>query len=39
MSKIVLDTASLGSLKGKVIVLTGGANGIGKTAVSTFHGM
>lgn len=38
MSRLVLDTAALGSLKGKVVVLTGGSQGIGKAAVSTFHG-
>lgn len=37
MAHLVLDPALLSSLSDKVVVLTGGATGIGRSAVTLFH--
>lgn len=37
MAHLVLDQALLSSLNDKVVVITGGATGIGRSAVTLFH--
>lgn len=37
MAHLVLDPALLSSLNDKVVVITGGATGIGRSAVTLFH--
>lgn len=38
MALVELDPSLLATLKDKVVVLTGGATGIGRSAVEQFHG-
>jgi len=38
MALVELDPSLLPTLKDKVVVLTGGATGIGRSAVEQFHG-
>jgi NADP-dependent 3-hydroxy acid dehydrogenase YdfG len=38
MAHIEFNPALLATLKDKVVVLTGGASGIGRSAVKYFHG-
>jgi 2-phosphoglycerate kinase len=38
MAHIQFDSRLLDALKDKVVVLTGGATGIGRSAVKLFHG-
>lgn len=38
MALVQLDPTLLATLRDKVVVLTGGATGIGRSAVEQFHG-